>query len=95
MIRCLFDGPKKPEDSQGDSRVRGGFKVIPMRFMLQRQPSIRDPSHEKSNHRYKINTTSCCENTMTGGNHQIRKENFKTNFFGTDVESDLTANNSQ
>jgi hypothetical protein len=32
---------------------------------------------------------------MTGGNHQIRKENFKTKIFGTDVESDLTAKNSQ
>jgi hypothetical protein len=33
-IGCLFNGPKKLEDSQGGSRVRGGFRVMPMRFML-------------------------------------------------------------
>jgi hypothetical protein len=35
-IMCLFNGPKKLEDSQGDSRVRGGFKFIPTQFRIQR-----------------------------------------------------------
>jgi hypothetical protein len=29
-IKCLFIRPKELEDSQGDSRVSGDFKVIPM-----------------------------------------------------------------
>jgi hypothetical protein len=42
------------------------------------EPSRWDPSCEKSNHGHKINTTSCCGNTMTGGNPWIDQENFKT-----------------
>jgi hypothetical protein len=42
MLMCLFDGPKKLEDSQGGSRVRCGFIVIPMRFMLQRYSHLEE-----------------------------------------------------
>jgi hypothetical protein len=31
-IMCLFNRPKELEDSQGDLRVRGGFKVIPPKW---------------------------------------------------------------
>jgi hypothetical protein len=36
MIGCLFSGPKNLEDSLGGSSIRGGFRVTPMRFMIQR-----------------------------------------------------------
>jgi hypothetical protein len=42
MLMCLFNGPKKLEDSQGGSRVRCGFRVIPMRFMLQRYSHLEE-----------------------------------------------------
>jgi hypothetical protein len=42
MLMCLFNGPKKLKDSQGDSRVRGGFRVIPMRIMLQRYSHLEE-----------------------------------------------------
>jgi hypothetical protein len=35
-IRFLFNRPKKLGDSQGGSSIRSGFRVTPMRFMLQR-----------------------------------------------------------
>jgi hypothetical protein len=47
MIGCLFNGPKKLEDTQGGSSVRGGFRVTPMRFMLQRYSHLesdREPN---------------------------------------------------
>jgi hypothetical protein len=31
-----FNGPNELEDSQGESRVRGGFKAIPTQFRIQR-----------------------------------------------------------
>jgi hypothetical protein len=42
MLMCLFNEPKKLKDSQGDSRVRGGFRVIPMRIMLQRYSHLEE-----------------------------------------------------
>jgi hypothetical protein len=42
MLMCPFNGPKKIEDSQGGLRVRGGFRVIPMRFMLQRYSRLEE-----------------------------------------------------
>jgi hypothetical protein len=51
MIRCLFNGPKELEDAQGGSSIRGGFRVMPMRFMLQRY------SHLEETHPAKISIT--------------------------------------
>jgi hypothetical protein len=36
MIGCLYNVPKKLEDSQSDSSVKGSFRVTLMRFRLQR-----------------------------------------------------------
>jgi hypothetical protein len=44
-IVCLFNGPKEMEESQGDSRVRGGFRVIPTQFRLQRYSHLEE-THE-------------------------------------------------
>jgi hypothetical protein len=41
-LMCLVNGPNKLEDSHGGSRVRGGFKVIPMRFMPQRYSHLKE-----------------------------------------------------
>jgi hypothetical protein len=41
-LMCIFSLPNKLEDSQGGSRVRCGFRVIPMRFMLQRYSHIEE-----------------------------------------------------
>jgi hypothetical protein len=51
LIGCLFNGPKKLEDSQGGSSVRGDFRVTSMRFMLQRY------SHIEETHPVKISIT--------------------------------------
>jgi hypothetical protein len=50
MIRCLFNGPKKLEDSQGGSSVRGGFRDRPMRFIFEN-------NHLEETHLVKISIT--------------------------------------
>jgi hypothetical protein len=42
MRECLLNWPKELDDSQGDSKVRGGFKVIPMRSKLQRYNHLEE-----------------------------------------------------
>jgi hypothetical protein len=44
--------PKKLGDSQGGSSIRGGFRVTPTQFMLQRY------SHLEETHLAKISSTN-------------------------------------
>jgi hypothetical protein len=74
----LLDWPKKSGNSQGDSRVRGGFKVMPRISKLQGYITLEETPLAKINHRYKVNTTSCRGNNMMGGHPRIRQKNFKT-----------------
>jgi hypothetical protein len=41
-IMYLLNWPKELDDSQGDSKVRGGFKVIPTRSKLQRYNHLEE-----------------------------------------------------
>jgi hypothetical protein len=54
----LLNWPKESGNSQGDSRVRGGFKVIPRISKLQGYNTLEETPLAKSNHGYKINTPS-------------------------------------
>jgi hypothetical protein len=74
----ILDWLKELGNSQGDSRVRGGFKVMPRISKLQGYITLEETPLAKSNHRYKINITSHHENNMTGGHPRIQQENFKT-----------------
>jgi hypothetical protein len=74
----LLDWPKESGNSQGDPRVRGAFKVMPRISKFQGYITLEETPFAKSNHRYKINTTSCRGNNMMGGHPQIQQENFKT-----------------
>jgi hypothetical protein len=56
----LLNGPKESGNSQGDSRVRGGFKVIPRISKLQGYNTLEETPLVNNNHRYKINTPSHC-----------------------------------
>jgi hypothetical protein len=73
----LLNWSQESGNSQGDSRVRGDFNVIPRIFKFQGYNTLEETPIAKSNHGYNINTTSCCTNTMTGGHPQIRQENSK------------------
>jgi hypothetical protein len=73
----LLDWLKESRNSQGDSRVRGGFKVMPRISKLQGYITLEETPLVKSNHGYKINITSYHENNMKGGHPQIWQENFK------------------
>jgi hypothetical protein len=42
-IMSLLNWPKELEDSQGDSRVRGGFKVMPIIMVIFRRKGHRGP----------------------------------------------------
>jgi hypothetical protein len=42
-IMSLFNWPNVLDDSQGDSRVRCGFKVIPIRMVIFRRKGHRGP----------------------------------------------------
>jgi hypothetical protein len=68
----LLDWPKESGNSQGDSRVRGGFKVMPRISKVQGFITLEETPLVKSNHGYKIDTTSCHGNNMTGGHSRIR-----------------------
>jgi hypothetical protein len=50
----LLNWSKELVNSQGDSRVRGGFKVIPRISKHQGYNTLEDTSLAKSNHGYKI-----------------------------------------
>jgi hypothetical protein len=56
----LLNWPKESGNSQGDSRVRGGFKVIPRISKLQGYNTLEESLLVKSNYGYKINTLSHC-----------------------------------
>jgi hypothetical protein len=76
----LLNWPKESGNPQGDSRVRGGFKFMPRISKLQGFITLEETPLVKSNHGYKINTTSYRGNNMTGGHPRIQQENFKTKF---------------
>jgi hypothetical protein len=67
----LLNWPKESGNSQGDSRVRDGFKVIPKISKLQGYNTLEGTPLAKSNHGYKINTTSYCGNNMMGGHFDV------------------------
>jgi hypothetical protein len=56
----LLNGLKESGNSQGDLRVRGGFKVIPRISKLQGYNTLEETPLVNSNHRYKINIPSRC-----------------------------------
>jgi hypothetical protein len=91
----LLNWPKESRNSQGDSKVRTGFKVIPRISKLQGYNTLEETPLAKSNHGYRINTTSRHEkyhDRWASSNlpRQLRNENF-----GTDAKSDLTVSTSQ
>jgi hypothetical protein len=55
-IMCFLNWPKELKNSQGESRVRGGFKVIPRISKLHGYNTLEETPLVKSNHGYKINT---------------------------------------
>jgi hypothetical protein len=77
-----FDGPNEQGDLQCCSKSSRWLKGYTNTIQASRIWSSRwDSSCEKRNHWYKINTTSCCRNTMTGGHSRIHQENIKTKNF--------------
>jgi hypothetical protein len=60
--------------SKGSRRLQGYTNT---NHASKMEPSWWDSSCEKSNHEHKINASSCCWSTMTGGHLWIHQENFK------------------
>jgi hypothetical protein len=90
----LLNWAKESENSQGDSRVRGGFKVIPRISKLQGYNTLEETLLMKSNHGYKINTPIMLlkHHDMWPSLNPPRK--LQNENFGTDTESDLAASSS-